>query len=97
MMELLAQGYEIVIVSIAADGMKESWLGQRIDKNMILELIKLKEKTGINVAFEGGEAESLVLNCPLFRKKIEILDSYKVMDSPYSGKLIIKKAKLIRK
>lgn len=97
MMELLAQGYEIVIVSISADGMKESWLGQRIDKNMILELIKLKEKTGINVAFEGGEAESLVLDCPLFRKKIEILDSYKVMDSPYSGKLIIKKAKLVTK
>ncbi len=97
MMELLANGYEIVIVSIAADGMKESWLGQRIDKNMILELIKLKEKTGINVAFEGGEAESLVLDCPLFRKKIEILDSYKVMDSPYSGKLIIKKARLVGK
>ncbi|MDP3034253.1 MAG: TIGR00289 family protein, partial [Methanobacteriaceae archaeon] len=39
------------------------------------ELIKLNEKFGINIAFEGGEAETLVVDCPIFNKKIKILKS----------------------
>ena len=51
----------------------------------------------MNLAFEGGEAESLVLDCPLFKKKIEIVKSEKVMDSSCSGRLVVKKAKLVEK
>ena len=46
---------------------------------------------------EGGEFESLVLDCPLFNKKIELLDTEIVMDSSCSGRLIIHKAKLTDK
>ena len=51
----------------------------------------------INIAFEGGEAETLVIDCPLFNKKIIIEDSEKIMDSANSGIFNIKKARLVNK
>lgn len=41
-------------------------------------LLKLREKYGMNVCGEGGEYESLTLDCPLFKKKI-ILDEYQIV------------------
>tara|TARA_Y100000289_G_scaffold35545_1_gene35091 strand:- start:344 stop:898 length:555 start_codon:yes stop_codon:yes gene_type:complete len=70
--ELIKNKYEIIISSIAAYPLNESWLGRKIDKKTILELKNLQEKYGINPAGEGGEFESLVINCPKFNKKIKI-------------------------
>jgi len=95
MKELLANKYEIIISSIAADGLDEYWLGRKLDSKMLDDLDKLNNKIGLNVAFEGGEAESLVVNCPLFKKKIEIIKAEKKMSSEFVGKYLIKKAKLI--
>jgi len=75
--ELIKNKYEIIISSIAAYPLDESWLGRKIDKKAILELKNLKEKYGINPAGEGGEFESLVINCPKFDKKIRIKKSEK--------------------
>ena len=75
--ELIKNKYEIIISSIAAYPLDESWLGRKIDKKVILELKNLKEKYGINPAGEGGEFESLVINCPKFDKKIRIKKSEK--------------------
>ena len=36
------------------------------------EVKKLEEKLKINPAGEGGEFESLVVNCPLFKKKLDL-------------------------
>ena len=37
------------------------------------ELIKLNEDIGLNLAFEGGEAETLVLDGPIFKKRVKII------------------------
>ena len=61
---------------------------------------KLKElnvKIGFNIAFEGGEAESLVLDCPLFKKKLIIKEAEILEENKNTARLIIKKAKLIEK
>ena len=57
----------------------------------------LKDKIGSNQAGEGGEFESLVLDCPLFKKKLQIIDSDILQDSEYSARLIVKKAELVDK
>ncbi len=31
-----------------------------------------QKKYGFNLTFEGGEAETLVTNCPLFKKKLRV-------------------------
>jgi diphthine-ammonia ligase len=92
MREVIDNSFEVILVGIAADGFNESWLGRRIDEKMLEEL---KKKPIVNIGFEGGEAESLVLNCPLFNKKINIIKSRKEMDSQHSGKMIIEEAELI--
>lgn len=89
--ELIKNKFEIIITGIFAYPFDESYLGRKIDNNLIKELIELKNKYQINPAGEGGEFESLVINCPLFKKRIEILESEKEYKN-HSGVLNIKKA-----
>ncbi|MEK6950342.1 MAG: diphthine--ammonia ligase [Nanoarchaeota archaeon] len=89
--ELLQQGFKVILTSISAEGLDEKWLGRPLDDTMILDLERLHKTIGINVALEGGEAESLVLDCPLFRKKIKIVEAEKVMERRNTGRLMIRK------
>ena len=94
--ELLKNKFEVIVVAVAAAGLDEKWLGRKLDKKAIAELVTLNKKYDLNIAGEGGELETFVLNCPLFKKKIKILESEKKF-SGSSGELIIKKAKLVAK
>jgi ABC transporter with metal-binding/Fe-S-binding domain ATP-binding protein len=68
----IKSGMEIIMVHVAANGLDRSWLGRRIDMKAASELAKLGESYGINVCGEGGEYESLVVDAPWFRKRLEI-------------------------
>ena len=72
MYELISKKFEIKIVGVSAMGLEKDWLGRSIDKNSITLLELLSRKYGFNLAFEGGEAESLVLDCPLFTRRLDI-------------------------
>ena len=77
MRTIVSLGFEVIISGVFAYGLDESWLGRRIDDKAIDELVKINEKIGINLAFEGGEAETLVIDGPIFKKRINILKDYK--------------------
>lgn len=77
MREIVSLGFKIVISGVAAWGLDESWLGRTIDDEAIDELVKLNEKYKINIAFEGGEAETLAIDGPIFKKRIKILKDKK--------------------
>ena len=77
MCEIVSLGFKIVISGVAAWGLDESWLGRIIDDEAIDELVKLNEKYHIDLAFEGGEAETLAIDGPIFKKKIKILKDKK--------------------
>lgn len=94
--EMIESNFEIIITAVAAEGFDESWLGRRINEECIKDLIKLKEKFGINLCGEGGEFETIVLDCPLFKKKIEITKAEKIWKDN-SGIYEIKDAKLVDK
>jgi ABC transporter with metal-binding/Fe-S-binding domain ATP-binding protein len=72
MNELLESGYKIMVVGVSAMGLGKEWLGVTLDKEHLSKLATLSKKCGFNLAFEGGEAESLVIDCPLFRKRLDI-------------------------
>jgi len=95
--ELLAHKYEIIIVAIACDGLSEQWLGRTLNTAAINELVMLNKKIGINVAGEGGEYESLVLDCHLFTKRIMIVTAHKEMENQYTGRLNITKTRTVQK
>jgi len=71
-LEEISETFNAIITSVSAEGFDESFLGKKIDDEMIGKLRALKEKYGINMLFEGGEAESFVLDAPLFKKRIVI-------------------------
>lgn len=93
MRDLIDLGFDFILTGVAAEGLDESWLGRKIDLEALDELIELNKKYGINVAFEGGEAETLVLDCPIFNKKIKIMES-EIKWAYDNGVLFIKDAVL---
>lgn len=95
--EIINEGFEVVISSVAAEGLDRNWLGKELDNGMIDRLVKLNKKSGLNVAGEGGEYESLVLDAPMFKEKIEITDANIIEEDKNTARLIIKKAELVKK
>jgi predicted ATP pyrophosphatase (TIGR00289 family) len=91
MRKIVSLGFEIIICGVAAWGLDESWLGRVIDDEVIDELVELNEKYGVDIAFEGGEAETLAIDGPIFKKKIKIL-KYKKEWHLDSGVFIIEDA-----
>ena len=69
----ISRSFDAIITSVSAEGFDESFLGKRIDAGMIGRLREINRKYGISMLFEGGEAESFVLDAPLFRERIRIL------------------------
>ncbi|UVS70633.1 diphthine--ammonia ligase [Nitrososphaera viennensis] len=69
MADLLASGFVVMIVGVSAMGLEKEWLGRVIDRESLAKLVWLSRKYGFNLTFEGGEAETLVLDCPLYPKK----------------------------
>lgn len=94
--EIIKEGFEVLIIGVFAEGLDETWLGRKIDDDVISDLKKIEEKYMINTAGEGGEFETLVLDGPMFEKKIVIDESEKVWNRD-NGFLLIKKAFLEKK
>lgn len=70
--DLVRDKFEAMIVSVAAHPFDKKWVGRRINEGFIEKVAELQEKYKINPAGEGGEYESFVLNCPLFKKKVSL-------------------------
>lgn len=73
--DILNNGFDVIITGVFAYPLDEQWLGRRIDKTFLKDTLKLYETYQINPAGEGGEFESFVLNCPLFKKPLSITHS----------------------
>lgn len=94
--DALSSGFEIIITGVAAYGLDESWLGKRLDYNLLNELKKLNKKFSIDIGGEGGEYETFVVDGPIFKERIEILESKKEWDG-VRGELIIENVTLRKK
>jgi len=97
MKNLIKENFEVIITAVAAEGFDKSWLGRKINQKMIDELVGLNKKVGINIAGEGGEFETFVLDCPMFKKKLKIVSSKIVEDSRNCARLVVNKIKLENK
>src|SRR3989344_2085834 len=86
--QLIKEKFEVIITGIAADGLNESFLGRKLDNKLIEDFKKLK----IHMGAEGGEYETFVLNCPLFKNKLKIKNQKKIMENECTGILKIQLA-----
>ena len=94
--ELFENNFEIMMIGVASDGLYEKWLGKIINKKALNELKQLKEKFKFHLAFEGGEAETFITDCPLFNKKIKVIKGKKIWEGN-SGRYLIKQIELVNK
>ena len=93
MNELLDSDFDFIVTSVSSGGLDDSWLGKRISNDDLNLLNSLSEKYGFNVNFEGGEAETFVVNCPLFSYPIIIKNGKRHWDG-YRGRFEIVEAEL---
>ena len=94
--EMVKSGFRIMISGVFAYPLGKEWLGREMDRKMIAELAELQERYKINPSGEGGEIETTVLDCPLFRKRLKILEAERVWKGD-SGIYAVKKAELEQK
>ena len=94
LIEMVDNGFYIIMSSVAAGGLEQEWLGKEITREAIEELANLHETCYVCTGGEGGEFETFVINSPLHKKKIEIVNVEKHY-SNNSGFLEIKKARLV--
>lgn len=80
MHDLLANNFVIMITGVSAAGLDQNWLGRVLDGSALSELGALSRKYGFSIAFEGGEAETFVLDCPIFSKRIKVGEARKHWD-----------------
>jgi diphthine-ammonia ligase len=76
--DMICSGIDAILIKVACLGLEPN---KHLGKSLVElrpYLYDLQEKFGINMCGEGGEYESLTLNCPLFKKKI-CVDDYEIV------------------
>ena len=96
MTEIIDSAMEFIFSAVAALGLDDKWLGKKADQTTLNRLIELNRLYSVDVCGEGGEFETLVLDAPWFRKRLEILEAEKVWDGS-SGRDLVREAVLMRK
>ncbi|MCR4335396.1 MAG: diphthine--ammonia ligase [archaeon] len=95
--EIISLGFDVRIAGVASQGLGKDFLGKKINKKTFEQFLELNRKIGFHVGGEGGEYESLVVDGPIFKKKILLVKTKKIMVDEYSGTLQILKAELKKK
>jgi predicted ATP pyrophosphatase (TIGR00289 family) len=72
LLRAMARLMHVIIVQVAAYGLDESWLARTIDEEAVDDLSILNRRYGVHIMGEGGEYETLVLDAPIFHKRIKI-------------------------
>lgn len=93
MHDLLNSNFSFILTTVSSDGLDDRWLGRSISASDVDILKDLSCKYGFNLNFEGGEAETFVVDCPLFSNSVQIRRSKKFWDG-YRGRFEIVDAEL---
>lgn len=70
--DIIKSKFKVIITGVSAYPLNASWLGRVINEDFIRDVTKLNEKYKIHAAGEGGEFESFVLDCPMFKRPLEV-------------------------
>jgi uncharacterized protein (TIGR00290 family) len=76
MEEFIDAGFQAVVVAVKAELLGEEALGRKVDRKFLAYLAALDK--GITPCGEAGEYHTLVIDGPLFQKRLEITKSEKV-------------------
>lgn len=93
----LEHGFKFVFSGVYALGLDQSWLGRIIGVHDLEKLLELNRRYGVSIIGEGGEYESLVLDCPLFVAGMLRVKGSKKRVGPYSHEFIVEEVRVVPK
>ncbi len=79
--DLLEAGFETIIVSVKAGLLGKEWLGRTIDRKFVRDLHRYN--SAIDPCGEDGEFHTFVTDGPLFKHRLKIVDSKKILEDGY--------------
>ncbi|MFW3146434.1 MAG: diphthine--ammonia ligase [Thermoplasmatota archaeon] len=94
MKDLIGSGFKFILLSYASEGFSVSDLGRVVGETEMERFFGLSDRWGAHPAFEGGEAETLVIEAPLYKKRLEVKGSV-FEEGPFNARYIIQEARVI--
>jgi uncharacterized protein (TIGR00290 family) len=79
LLEFIDSGFEAYVTSCQAKLLSREFVGRKLDKKFLEDVSKL----GIDVCGENGEYHTLVTDGPIFKKKLNLLETQKVLRDGY--------------
>ncbi|RLF38052.1 MAG: diphthine--ammonia ligase [Thermoplasmata archaeon] len=86
-------GFRFLIVASAAEGL-EKWLGKEIGRENVRAFIEDCKRLRVHPCGEGGEYETFVLECPLYKGKMILREKEFVREGDFSY-VILKKVDVV--
>ena len=78
MEEFIDAGFEAIVIAVKAELFGEEILGKKLDRDFMAHLDELGQTKDITPCGEAGEYHTLVVDGPLFKKRLSILETDKV-------------------
>lgn len=69
--EIISCEVDAIVIKVATLGLETKHLGRSLS-SLQPHLLAMHEKYGLNVCGEGGEYETLTLDCPLFKSRLVV-------------------------
>lgn len=92
--EMLQLGFKMLIIEVNTNfGSPKNWLGKNLDESLLEEIKKLEAAKKINPIGEWGEYHTIVLDCPIYGQRVNVVKS-KIVWKGTKGYVAIKKAEL---
>ena len=74
--EFIAAGFKSVVIAVKADLLGKEFLGRTVDKEFLADIANLDK--GITPCGEAGEFHTLVIDGPIFQKRLDLIKTEKV-------------------
>jgi diphthine-ammonia ligase len=81
--EFVDSGFSATVVLTKAAILGQEWVGRTIDSRFIQEILELGKTIGLTPCGEAGEYHSLVTDGPLFKKRVEITGTTRLIEQGY--------------
>jgi diphthine-ammonia ligase len=78
--DLMDEGFQATVIMVKADVLGEEWLGRKVNKIFVSDLLKLGK---VDPCGELGEYHTYVTDGPLFKRRIKIHEAEKMLKDGY--------------
>ena len=81
--DFIKANFEAIVVTAKADIFAREWLGKRVDHNFLIDIKHLAQEKELDICGEQGEYHTLVVDGPLFRKRVQVEYGVRVQRNGY--------------